>query len=76
MIGNHLRGGLIGGLEINGKARATGINSATGTSMDVDIDANDTLAAYYKTIMNAAGMPVARQAVRLPTGTLVGSVTG
>ena len=76
MVGTHLQGGLVGGLEVTDKARASGINAATGTSVDADIDANDTLTAYYRTIMNAAGLPPERQAQRLPTGTLVTSVAG
>ena len=76
MVGTHLRGGLVGGLEVTDKARASGINSATGTAVDPDIDASDTLTAYYRTIMHAAGIPADRQATRLPTGALVTSITG
>ena len=74
MVGTNLQGGTVGGWEVDGKARATGINSTTGSSDNVDIAANETLSAYYRTIMNAAGVSVERQEVRLPTGTLVSSV--
>ena len=76
MIGTHLQGGVVGGWTLDGKVKATGINASTGASVDADIDAQDTLPAYFKTIMNAVGVPVDRQAVRLPTGTAVASVTG
>ena len=39
-----------------------------------DIEPDDTLAAYFRTVLNAAGVPEDRQEVRLPTGTLVSSV--
>ena len=75
MVGTNLQGGVVGGWEVDGKARASGINSTTGLSVEADIDANDTLPAYYRTIMNAAGVSLERQEIRLPTGTLVSSVT-
>lgn len=74
MVGTNLQGGVVGGWEVDGKARATGINASTGLSLEADIDANETLSAYYRTIMNAAGVPWERQEVRLPTGTLVNSI--
>lgn len=74
MVGNHLQGGVIGGWELDGEAKATGINSETGASTDADIAADETLPAYFKTIMDAAGVSQERQEVRLPTGTLVSSV--
>ena len=75
MVGTNLQGGAVGGWEVDGKARATGINSTTGSSDNADIAASETLSAYYRTIMNAAGVSAERQEVRLPTGTLVSSVT-
>jgi len=74
MVGTHLQGGVVGGWEMEDKARATGINSVTGSSVDADINANETLSAYFKTIMNAAGVPADRQEIRLPTGITVASV--
>ena len=74
MVGTHLKGGVVGGWEVSDQARATGIHASTGSSIDANIEAEDTLLAYYKTIMNAAGVPSERQDIRLPTGTLVSSV--
>jgi hypothetical protein len=74
MMGTHLTGGLVGGWELNGKIQATGINAATGTSAEPNIAPDETLAAYYRTIMHAAGVPPERQEVRLPTGTVVTSI--
>ena len=76
LVGTHLAGGLVGGWEVDGKARATGISSETGGVEEADIAAQDTLPAYFKTIMDAAGVAVDRQEVRLPTGTVVESVVG
>ena len=76
MVGTHLQGGVVGGYQMDEKAKATGINSETGTSVDADIPADETLPAYYKTIMQAAGISSERQEIRLPSGTLVASVTG
>ena len=76
LVGTHLAGGLVGGWEVDGKARATGISSQTGGVEEADIAAQDTLPAYFKTIMDAAGVAVDRQEVRLPTGTVVESVVG
>ena len=75
IIGTNIQGGVVGGWEADNKARATGINSTTGSSVGADIDTEETLPAYFKTIMNAAGVPSDRQEVRLPTGTLVSSVS-
>ena len=76
MVGTHLQGGVVGGWEFDDKARATGVNARTGSADDVDIPADETLPAYYRTIMAAAGISEERQAVRLPTGTVVSSVIG
>ena len=75
MVGTHLQGGVVGGWTLDGKATATGINSETGAPDDADIPADETLPAYFKTIMDAAGVSPDRQEVRLPTGTRVSSVT-
>ena len=75
MIGKHLSGGVVGGYAMEGKARATGINAQTGASTDPNIAADQTLAAYYRTIMDASGVTPERQEARLPSGTLVTSVT-
>ena len=75
MIGKHLSGGVVGGYAMEGKARATGINAQTGASTDPNIAADQTLAAYYRTIMDAPGVTSERQEARLPSGTLVTSVT-
>ena len=74
MMGTHLNGGVVGGWTANGSVQATGINSTNGTSADADIDAEETLAAYYRTIMDAAGVPSDKQDLRLPTGSTVESV--
>ena len=71
MVGTHLRGGVVGGWEMDGKPKATGINAATGSVVDADIDANETLPAYYRTLMDAAGVSAERQELRLPTGKTV-----
>ena len=75
MVGTHLQGGVVGGWALEGKATATGINSETGAPEDADIPADETLPAYFRTIMDAAGVSPDRQEVRLPTGTRVSSVT-
>lgn len=74
MLGTHLRGGVVGGWERSNGAKATGINATTGAAVGADIEPDDTLAAYFRTVLNAAGVPEDRQEVRLPTGTLVSSV--
>ena len=74
MVGTHLQGGVVGGFEVDGKARATGINSVTGAADGADINAADTLPAYFKSIMNIVGIAPDRQAVRLPTGVAVSSL--
>ena len=74
MVGTHLQGGVVGGFEIDGKARATGINSVTGAADGADINAADTLPAYFKSIMNIVGIAPDRQAIRLPTGVAVSSL--
>ena len=74
MVGTHLQGGVVGGWQITGKVKATGINASTGSSVDPTIAPDETLAAYYRTLLHAAGVPEDRQEVRLPTGTRVSSV--
>lgn len=76
MVSNHLQGGVVGGWALNDKIQATGINSSSGSPIDADINADETLQAYFKTIMNATGIPSTRQDLRLPTGIAVTSVTG
>ena len=74
MVGTHLNGGVVGGWTANSSVQATD-QFTNGTSADADIDAEETLAAYYRTIMDAAGVPSDRQELRLPTGTAVESIT-
>ncbi|MEM9187593.1 MAG: DUF1501 domain-containing protein [Myxococcota bacterium] len=68
IIGTHLSGGVVGGYEFtdNNKAYASGINSTTGKSDAPDIPPSDTLAAYFKSVMRAAGVPEERREVRFP----------
>ena len=74
MIGSNLQGGVVGGWSVDDKARATGINTTNGSSVNPDITPLETLPAYYKTIMSAAGVPEDRLDIRIPTGTVVSSV--
>ena len=69
IIGGHLSGGVVGGISLDGsKAVASGINTTTGSDVDPNISPEDTLTAYYKTLMRVAGVPSERRDVRLPTG--------
>ncbi|HCH65956.1 MAG: hypothetical protein CL927_07745 [Deltaproteobacteria bacterium] len=76
IVGTHLQGGVVGGWQLNGKVQATGINATTGSPLGATIAPEDTLAAYYRTLLQAAGVSPDRQEVRLPTGTPVSSVMG
>ena len=68
MVGTHLNGGVVGGWTANSSVQATGINSTNGTSADADIDAEETLAAYYRTIMDAAGVPSGQARIEIANG--------
>ena len=69
IIGKHLSGGVIGGTDIEGsKAIASGINTITGSQINPNLLPQDTLNAYYKTLMRVAGVPPERRDIRLPTG--------
>ena len=69
IIGKHLRGGVVGGIDFEGsRAIASGFNHITGDQINPDILPQDTLNAYYKTLMRVAGVPSARREIRLPTG--------
>lgn len=75
LVGAHLRGGVVGGIAVeDGVAKASGINTLTGASAHPDVMPNATLNAYFKTLMAAAGVPVARRAARLPDARQVMSV--
>ena len=75
IIGTHLRGGVVGGLSFEGgKAVASGLNTTTGSDLNPNISAQETLNAYYKTLMRVAGVPSERRDVRLPTGQEVTSL--
>lgn len=49
ILGTNIQGGVVGGWSVDNKARATGINSSSGSSVNPDINPENTLAAYYKT---------------------------
>ncbi|MEL6348486.1 MAG: hypothetical protein AAFV53_35595 [Myxococcota bacterium] len=68
MLGTQLNGGVIGGHELAEKNAvfATSINATTGSPDSPDIDADDTLNAYYKTVMMAAGVPAEQRETRFP----------
>ena len=69
IIGEHLQGGVIGGIAFEGsKAVASGLNTLTGRALDPNLTSEETLNAYYKTLMRVAGVPVDRRDVRLPSG--------
>lgn len=60
MFGSNVQPGVMGAVETwaNSGARslrASSINSTTGQSIDTDIDANDTLTAYARTLMAMLG---------------------
>lgn len=76
--GMHLSGGQIGDLETfrNNRIQASGINSQSGTADQADIAATDTLAAFSRTVMAAAGVPTDRCDARLPDGKTVEVVFG
>ena len=73
-MGTHLNGSVVGGWAVDGKVKATGINSVNGSSTETDISPDDTLQAYFRTMMDVAGVPHERQDLRLPTGRVVSSV--
>ena len=68
IIGTNIQDCVVGGWEAIGSCYWN--QSTTGSSVGADIDTDETLPAYFKAIMNAAGVPSDRQEVRLPTGTL------
>ncbi len=69
IVGTHLEGGVIGGIDASGgKAVASGINSTTGSSESPDVAPEDTLNAYYRTLMGLVGVPPERREVRIPKG--------
>ena len=74
LVGTHLNGSVVGGWAVDGKVKATGINSVNGSSTETDISPDDTLQAYFRTMMDVAGVPHERQDLRLPTGRVVSSV--
>ncbi|MEM9071767.1 MAG: hypothetical protein AAGE52_24875 [Myxococcota bacterium] len=77
VLGEHLRGGVVGGFEVSGtRARATGIESATGRTSAPDIAPDETLRAYHKSVMLAAGVPSERRDDRIPAGVEVTSFLG
>lgn len=66
--GANVQGGQIGDLDSfnNNRIQASGINSQTGTASQPDIAATDTLAAFSRTVMAAAGVAEDRLDARLP----------
>ena len=60
---------MVGGIDTDGKQGiCTGINTTTGSSLNPNVDARDTLDCYYKSLMAAAGFLAERRDVRLPAG--------
>lgn len=77
--GSHINGGVIGSLaeETVGQSnflRASGINSQTGGAENADISGNETLMAFMKSVMAAAGVSETRRDIRLPDGKVVSSL--
>jgi len=75
--GTHLKGGVVGGLETSNNNRlllARGINHNTGGVANPTISATNTLAAYSKTMMSAAGISEARCNARIPDSRIVTSI--
>ena len=65
IIGEHLQGGVVGGIAFEGsKAVASGLNTLTGRDLDPNLTSEETLNAYYKTLMRVAGVPVDRRDIR------------
>ena len=54
--------------------KATGINSTSGGTENPDVVADDTLLAFGKTVLSAAGVSEDRTNIRVPDGTIIRSV--
>lgn len=77
MIGNDLKGGVVGGVEMNDKGDeyiSQSIDSASGAGGAGDIPFEETLAAAGKTLGAAIGVPSERLDELLPPGKIVNSV--
>jgi len=64
MAGPHVRGGVVGGVDVSQKAR--GFDLETGLASDSGVAAGDTLPVAGATLMAAAGVSDARLAERMP----------
>ena len=73
ILGTNVQGGVVGGWSVDNKARATGINFPVAHPLIQTLIRY--IAAYYKTIMKAAGVTDERLETRVPAGTVVSSVT-
>ena len=76
MIGSNIKPGVIGGLEEWANSghrlmRATGISSVTGQPENADINGDETLVAYCRTLMASVGISEERINVRLPSSKTV-----
>ena len=75
--GGHLNGGLVGRIEPHekkaGKYAASGIDRATGLPGN-DISPEQTVYAYFKTVMAATGIPSSRCNIRIPDVPIIESV--
>ncbi|BCE01094.1 DUF1501 domain-containing protein [Marinicellulosiphila megalodicopiae] len=76
MFGSNIQPGVMGAVEtwVNSGARllrASSINSTTGQSVDTDIDANDTLTAYARTLMASVGVSEERIDLRFSSAKTV-----
>ncbi|WP_045118752.1 DUF1501 domain-containing protein [Haliangium ochraceum] len=77
LMGNGLKGGVVGGVELNGSGKeyvAQSIDSTTGAGGDGDIPFEETLGAMGKTLGVAMGIEEARMDQILPPGKVVRSV--
>ncbi len=70
--GSGIRSAMIGGISTErDKPVATGINTQTGSSANPDVPPQDTLAAYGKTIIKAAGLSDEKVNTRVPAGKVI-----
>lgn len=76
--GSNVTAGIVGGIDGNSSnfddIKATGINSTNGGINNPDVVADDTLLAFGKTVLTAAGVSEERANIRVPDGTIIRSV--
>lgn len=76
--GTNVTAGIVGGIDGSSSdfddIKATGINSTSGGISNPDVVADDTLLAFGKTVLTAAGVSEDRADVRVPDGKIIRSV--